>query len=189
MLDKQEQRTSRFLSLVLRHKPEAAGIKLDREGWVDIDTLLKGCSENGNPIDRAQLERIVEFNDKKRFAIVGDRIRAEQGHSVKGVAIRYVKGEPPITLYHGTSERFLDSIRKQGLIKGTRHHVHLSDNFTTAYSVGERHCRPVVLRVKARQMWNDRYDLFLAPNRVWLTDYVPVEYLVFNEDSKLGVSV
>src|SRR5690348_12196580 len=129
---------SKFLSLVLRHKPEEIGITLDDAGWVDVDTLLAACAKHRFPLTREQLETVVATSDKKRFAFneTGTRIRANQGHSVE-VELGYAPAQPPEILYHGTADRFIDSIRRQGLVKGKRHHVHLS----LTRQIGRASCR------------------------------------------------
>lgn len=144
---------SRFLSLILRHEPERAGLNLDGSGWCGVEELLKGCASCGRRISREELDRIVSENDKKRFEFSndGERIRASQGHSIK-IDLNYEAKTPPETLYHGTATRFLDSIEQIGLIKGSRHHVPLSILTQTAFKVGERHGKPVVIPVKAGEM-------------------------------------
>ena len=119
---------SKFLSYVLRHEPHAIGLQLDSEGWADIESLIAGAAKNGRTLDIGLVQAIVSSSDKKRFSIseYGLRIRAVQGHSSASVSLQYVKKEPPRFLYHGSATRFLESIRQQGLIAGSRHHVHLS---------------------------------------------------------------
>lgn len=175
-------RLSKFLSLVLRHEPERAGLKLDSAGWVGVDDLLAGCAQTGMPIDRARLEEIVRESDKKRFAFNADgtRIRANQGHSVE-VELDYATRTPPGILYHGTASRFLDSIRKHGLLRGERHHVHLSADVETATKVGARRGRAVVLAVAAGAMHAAGHRFFLSDNGVWLVDAAPAAYLTFPE--------
>ncbi len=149
-MNKQYITISKFLSFVLRHDPKAIGITLDAEGWVPVDELLAAAAHHGQPIRREQLDEVVATNDKKRFSFSPDGrlIRANQGHSVE-VDLGLVPVEPPDLLYHGTVERFLDSIRNQGLLRGNRHHVHLSTDRETAARVGQRRGRPVVLVVEA----------------------------------------
>jgi len=173
-------RTSKFLSLVLRHRPQAAGVELDAAGWVEVEKLLAGCAKAGRAITRGQLEEVVATNDKKRFELSDDgtRIRASQGHSVE-VELGYEPAEPPELLYHGTIARNLVSIRAGGLLRGARHHVHLSADRRTAESVGGRRGRPVVLVVLAARMHADGHAFYLSTNGVWLTEHVPVEYLRF----------
>ncbi len=173
-------KTSKFLSLVLRHEPEAAGVTLDDAGWVDVDTLLAGCVAHGKLIDREQLERVVAGSDKQRFAFNEDRtrIRANQGHSVE-VDLQYEPRTPPEILYHGTATRFLDSIRAQGLLKMERHHVHLSAETKVTTQVGERHGTPVLLVIRAQEMHRAGHTFFCSTNGVWLVDAVPVSYIEF----------
>jgi len=170
-------RTSKFLSLVLRHKPEEIGIALDANGWTDVDELLHKWK--GKPaLTRELLDRVVAENSKKRFALSedGTRIRANQGHSVD-VDLALQPVEPPEVLYHGTATRFLESIRAGGLHCAGRTHVHLSADRETAVKVGSRHGKPVVLTVAARRMHAAGHAFFLSENGVWLTERVPAEFL------------
>lgn len=172
-------RSSKFLSLVLRHEPERAGLTLDAAGWVAVDDLLRGCAAAGQPLTREQLATLVSESDKQRFALSpdGQRIHANQGHSVE-VELAYAAQTPPELLYHGTATRFLASIREQGLLKGERHHVHLSADVETATKVGRRHGKPVVLRVAAGAMSAAGHVFFRSANGVWLTERVPAAFLV-----------
>jgi putative RNA 2'-phosphotransferase len=172
-------RTSKFLSFVLRHKPEAIGLALDGDGWANIDTLIACAAKDGTTLDRALIAQVVETNDKKRFAISSDgrNIRAVQGHSTESVNLTHVEKEPPALLYHGTATRFLDSIMAKGLLAGSRHHVHLSPDTETAIKVGQRHGKPVVLLVDAAAMRAAGAKFFLSENGVWLTAHVPPEFL------------
>jgi putative RNA 2'-phosphotransferase len=169
---------SKFLSLVLRHQPQTIGIELDSEGWVDVDELLAGCGRHGRQITLEQLQEVVDTNEKRRFAISADgrRIRANQGHSLE-VDLGLAPVEPPQWLYHGTVAKFLDSIRRQGLLKGNRQHVHLSADHETAQRVGQRRGQPVVLLVEAERMARAGHFFYRSENGVWLVDAVPAEYL------------
>jgi putative RNA 2'-phosphotransferase len=182
MNEKQRTKTSKLLSLVLRHAPERIGIQLDASGWVEVETLLSALSRHGTPISRADLNEVVETNEKKRFAFSEDglRIRASQGHSVE-VALGYVPQNPPDRLFHGTATRFLPSIRAEGLRKGERHHVHLSADTETALKVGQRHGKPAILTVQTQAMLSAGHAFFLSENGVWLTEHVPVEFIEFPE--------
>jgi len=173
-------RTGKFLSLILRHQPEVAGITLDSNGWADVDGLLAGMRRKGHPIDMVMLEEIVDTNDKKRYIFNEDKtkIRANQGHSVQ-VDVELKEAEPPEYLYHGTADRFVDVIMKTGLQKQSRNHVHLSKDRETAVNVGGRHGKPMVLRISARDMRRDGYIFYLSENGVWLVDEVPVFYIEF----------
>ena len=173
-----EERLSRRLSYVLRHKPSAAGVELDPQGWVDVAVLLEGLSRTGHGTSRAQLEAVVARSPKQRFALdpTGQRIRAQQGHTVDvDLGLRPV--EPPATLYHGTLAASVDGILREGLTPRGRHHVHLSADPETARAVGARRGRPVVLVVDARGMSRAGHLFFVSGNGVWLTDEVPPRYL------------
>lgn len=175
-------RTSKFLSLVLRHRPEQIGITLDEAGWVDVEVLLAASARAGVRIDRAMLERVVAENDKQRFALSPDarRIRASQGHSVR-VELGLAPAPPPGVLYHGTADRFVAAIRREGLRPGRRTHVHLSGDEQTARAVGARHGAPVVLRVQSGAMHAAGHAFYRAENGVWLADAVPPEFIRFPE--------
>ena len=168
--------TSKLLSLVLRHRPGLLGIALDERGWVDVDVLLAALAEHGRPLTRAELEQLVASSDKQRFALDGDRIRASQGHSVP-VDLGLVPVAPPPVLFHGTPDRFVDAILREGLRRGSRHHVHLSPDLETARRVGARRGPPQVLSVDAAAMSRDGAVFYRSANGVWLVDAVPPAYL------------
>jgi len=170
---------SKFLSLVLRHKPERIGLALDQYGWVQVEDLIARAQKAGIDIDRQLLQIVVEQNNKKRFAFNedGTKIRANQGHSLS-VDLGLTAVDPPDVLYHGTATRFLDSIKKEGLLPQGRHHVHLSPDEKTAMAVGKRHGKPVVLIVKAKEMVEQGYQFYRSANGVWLTERVPAIYLL-----------
>lgn len=169
---------SKFLSLILRHKPEVVGLTLDENGWVDVDLLLQAIQQHNRSLTRAELNEIVATNNKKRFAISedGERIRASQGHSLN-VDLEFQPQTPPDVLYHGTAVRFLPSVREKGLQKMNRQHVHLSATAETAANVGSRHGKPAILLVDAKSMHANGFGFFLSENGVWLTDHVPNQYL------------
>ena len=176
--EKQMTHTSKFISLVLRHQPDAAGITLDAHGWADVKALLRGMASAGQPADMEMLEEIVRTDAKQRYAFNEDhtKIRANQGHSV-AVDLELKPVTPPEYLWHGTAGRFLDSIMKDGLRPMSRQYVHLSPDTETAVKVGTRHGKPVILQVAAAQMVQDGYSFYRAENGVWLTDSVPPQYL------------
>ena len=171
--------TSKFLSFVLRHQPDAIGLVLDSEGWAAIDALIAAAARDGKRLDHALIMEVAATSDKKRFAVSddGQRIRAVQGHSSTQVAIQYTPVVPPARLYHGTASRFLASIDRQGLIAGSRHHVHLSQDEATAVQVGARHGAPVVLTIRAADMHAQGHAFYQADNGVWLTVHVPLTYI------------
>ncbi|MCA9125870.1 MAG: RNA 2'-phosphotransferase [Planctomycetales bacterium] len=173
--------TSKFLSLVLRHRPEVIGAKLDPEGWLCIDELISQANAHGKAIRMEVIHEVVATNDKNRFALSEDglRIRASQGHSVRGVELVFEQKTPPGILYHGTVAAFLESIRASGLQKRSRHHVHLSPDEETATKVGSRRGKPIILQVAAETMHRDGHQFYLSANGVWLVDAVPATYLTF----------
>jgi putative RNA 2'-phosphotransferase len=178
--EKETTHISKLLSLVLRHNPSHLGISLDEEGWTDVDILLHKIQEKRIEIDFDMLLYIVESNNKKRFAFNEDltKIRASQGHSVE-VNLQYESVVPPKILFHGTATRFIESIKETGLEKQSRLHVHLSSNEETALKVGQRHGKPVILQVKALEMSKKGFVFHLSENNVWLTDHVPIEFIMF----------
>lgn len=171
-------RLSKYLSKHLRHQPDRIGITLDEGGWVEIDELMRAAAEHGFRFTRAELDHVVAANDKRRFAIDGTRIRANQGHTV-GVDLGLPPAEPPEYLYHGTVARSLDAIRSEGLRPMTRHDVHLSPDRETAARVGARRGRPIVLSVHAGAMHRAGHVFRVSANGVWLTASVPPRYIRF----------
>ncbi|MDJ0911389.1 MAG: RNA 2'-phosphotransferase [Woeseiaceae bacterium] len=177
-MDPRLKKISKFLSLVLRHKPETIGLTLDRGGWVDVDELLGAFARHGHEVSRSTLLQVVETNDKSRFAIRDGLIRASQGHSID-VDLGLVPRTPPDRLFHGTATRFLESIRNEGLKRQNRQFVHLSPDNATAISVGGRHGRPVVLIVNARAMEDDGCEFYYSENGVWLVSEVAPHFIEF----------
>ncbi len=177
---------SKFLSYVLRHKPESIGIALDENGWVSVPILLNASRAAGQNISEELLRNIVEKNEKKRFAFNDneDCIRASQGHSIKSIDLELEQIEPPEILYHGTVEKFVDEIKKSGLQKMNRQHVHLSQTKETATNVGSRRGKPIILEVQASDMWREGYKFYRSANGVWLTDSVPWKYIDYKAISK-----
>jgi len=182
MNDKNIKKYSKFLSLVLRHKPEKIGIVLDKAGWVKVSELLTALKKYGTNMKLSDLEFVVKNNDKKRFAFSedGKMIRANQGHSVK-VDLGYKECKPPEQLFHGTSIKHGvgKAITKDGLKKMNRHHVHLSDDWITAVNVGSRKGVPSVFTIDSESMYNDGLKFYLSDNGVWLTDHVPPKYFIW----------
>ena len=182
LTEKETTHISKFLSLVLRHKPETIGVTLDENGWVSVDTLLERINISGTEIDIGILKYIVDTNAKKRFAFNEDLtlIRAGQGHSVT-IELGYTPQQPPEILYHGTAIKNIKSILQHGLEKRERHHVHLSSDIATATNVGSRHGKPVIFKVASARMYTDGYTFIVSENKVWLTDNVPPKYLTLLE--------
>lgn len=180
-MSKQLTNTSKFISLVLRHKPEEIGLILDENGWADVTELIQKTNAKGIKLDDETLQQIVDTNDKKRFSFSQDKtkIRANQGHSIE-VDVELKQIQPPDVLYHGTAERFLDDIMQKGLNKMSRLHVHLTANQATAINVGQRYGKPVLLTIQAAAMHTDGHKFYLSENQVWLVEHVPVKYLLLS---------
>lgn len=178
--EKQITNISKLLSLVLRHEPSHIGISLDEQGWTDVSLLISKIQEKGIEFNFEILQYIVESNNKKRFALNYDstKIRANQGHSIE-VNLDFKATTPPDILFHGTATKFIESIQKEGLLKQNRLHVHLSSDENTALKVGQRHGKPILLQVKAVEMMQTGHEFYLSDNNVWLTDNVPLKYIIF----------
>jgi len=174
----ENNKISKFLSLILRHSPEKIGLELDSAGWTNVDDLLTKMNSNGQSINFDILQFIVETNKKKRFGFNSDKtqIRANQGHSIK-IEHGFKSIIPPEILYHGTGEKSIESILKTGIEKRNRHHVHLSADKETALKVGQRHGKPVILEVQSLEMKENGYEFYLSENNVWLTDFVPTKFI------------
>ncbi|MCH5259215.1 MAG: RNA 2'-phosphotransferase [Lachnospiraceae bacterium] len=178
MLVRKMKKISKFIAYILRHNPSAVGIELDEHGWADVSALIDGVCKTGRFVDMQMLEEIVVSDKKRRFAFNDGhtKIRANQGHSVK-VDVEMKVLPPPDTLYHGTADKYIESIRVNGIIKQSRNYVHLSKDIQTALKVGSRHGKAVVLKIDARQMYCDGYVFLLSANNVWQTEQVPFKYV------------
>ncbi len=169
--------TSKFISLILRHKPETIGITLDEHGWANVEELIEGIGKT-RPFDMKMLEEIVRTDNKQRYSFNEDKmlIRANQGHSIP-VDVELPVTKPPEYLYHGTGQKYVESIDRAGLLQKSRLYVHLSADSETALKVGSRHGKPVVYRIQSGLMQKDGYVFYRSVNGVWLTKEVPVKYL------------
>jgi putative RNA 2'-phosphotransferase len=176
--DKRRTKISKFVSLVLRHQPETAGLALEPGGWVPVEDLLTGAANAGLRFTRDELQEVVRRCDKQRFGFdeSGTKIRANQGHSTE-VELTFAEAEPPAELYHGTAERNRAVITRDGLLKMARHHVHLSADIDTAKKVGGRHGKPIVFAVDASGMRAAGRAFYRSANGVWLVEHVPPQYL------------
>lgn len=169
---------SRYIALLLRHHPEKAGLCLDEHGWVEVEALIQGVRRRYPEFNRAVLDEIVARDSKQRYAYNQDKtcIRANQGHSIP-VDVELKQALPPTILYHGTGEKYVESIQKVGLIPKSRLYVHLSTDIQTAIQVGKRHGKPVIYQIDTQQMIHDGFIFYISANHIWLTKAVPVQYL------------
>ena len=171
-------KVSRFIAMVLRHRPESAGLTLDTQGWADVNTLLKGVKAAGYVLDRQGLQELVAEDRKGRYAFDenGEKIRANHGHSVVvdlGLRVR----KPPDILYHGTAEKYVADIRKKGLLPQTRQYVHLSPDKETAAAVGRRHGKLVLYEVRSGDMDRAGFEFRCSESAIWLVKAVPSKFL------------
>ena len=180
MNEKEIKRKSKFLSLILRHNPQLIQLELDKNGWANVEELLKK-SKRKIHLNKNELDIVVATNNKKRFSYNEDetKIRANQGHSIKNLDLELKIVEPPQFLYHGTVAKFMQSIKEKGLQKMNRQHVHLSKDRATAVNVGSRRGKPVILSIRALEMHQKGFIFYLSENGVWLTDKIPTEYIEF----------
>lgn len=180
-MDKLLVKKSKFLAMVLRHAPELIELKLDENGWADIRELVSKANSYGMSLKKSDIEIIVAENDKKRFTISdnGDKIRAAQGHSID-IEVAYDKTKPPDFLFHGTATKSLDNIMRDGLKSMDRNHVHLSVDVETAFNVGSRHGKPIILKIDAETAYHDGVNFYLSDNGVWLTEFIDVKYITIN---------
>ena len=169
----------KYISYLLRHHPEDAGISLDRHGWADADALIDGVREHKyKAFTRETLDEVVRTDSKGRFTYSDDgtKIKAHHGHSVN-VELELSESTPPDTLYHGTAKRFVSSIEKGGLLPQSRLYVHLSSDIETAISVGKRHGEPVIFQIDCASMVRNGFRFYRTDNGIWLTKTVPPKYL------------
>ncbi|NMH88974.1 RNA 2'-phosphotransferase [Flavivirga algicola] len=178
MTEQHKKQISKFLSLILRHQPEKIGLTLDENGWALVNDILE---KSKLQFTLEELNEVVITNDKQRFSFNADKtkIRANQGHSLKTVDLNLEAQIPPRFLYHGTVPKFIPKIKSQGLKKMNRQHVHLSKDRDTAIKVGSRRGKPVILSIRALDMYNNGHQFFISNNGVWLTDTVPFEFIDF----------
>lgn len=176
----------KFLCLILRHKPEVIGISLDEHGWANVNDLINGINKQRD-FDMQTLEKIVATDEKQRYSFNEDKtkIRANQGHSIN-VDVELEEAAPPQYLYHGTATKYMDSILATGIIPKSRLYVHLSVDTDTAISVGKRHGKPIVFRIRSKAMYDQGFKFYQSKNGVWLVDRVPVEFIEWMWEIKHG---
>lgn len=172
-----KKRMGKFISLILRHNPQKIGLDLDANGWANVDELISKSAKHKVKFTREELEEIVATNDKKRYSFNEDstKIRANQGHSIP-VDLEFKPITPPPFLYHGTPEKFVATIKEEGLKPMNRQYVHLSADKETATTVGSRRGKPYIFTILAEMMNRDEILFYQAANGVWLTDYVDPKY-------------
>lgn len=182
MTDNELTKTSKFLSYILRHHPEAIDLKLDEHGWADVDSLVEKADRGGRSLTREKLMKVINSSTKSRFTLSEDKkyIRAGYGHSID-VDLSLTPVTPPRVLFHGTARKNLESIKKQGIHSGSRNFVHLSGHEEDAQTVGQRHGHPVVLSVEAGKMHRSGYPFYRSESEtgIWLVEKVPPEFISY----------
>lgn len=184
-----KENISRFIALVLRHKPEAAGIVVDSQGWANTGNLVQAIKKLKDPtFSVSDLAEIVYTDSKGRYSFSDDLrlIRANQGHSIN-VDVELEEMEPPTLLYHGTATKYIDGIESEGIVPKSRLYVHLSETVSTATDVGKRHGKPVVYTIHAKKMFDHGYKFYRSVNGVWLTKSVPTDYFGYKIFDWTGV--
>lgn len=170
---------SKEISYALRHNPQQYGLKLDEDGWADLAQLLESLRNDHrfSNLTEADIIKMIEFSEKKRHEIANDKIRAVYGHSISK-KIERKPCNPPNILYHGTANRFVKSILREGLVPKSRQYVHLSEDIETAITVGKRRdAQPVVLRINAAQAHSEGVLFYFTNDKIWLADSIPAKYL------------
>jgi len=186
MNPQQEKRLSKLLSLMLRHEPEKFGLTLDEHGFAPLSQVLAAVRRRREwqGADEEQIRLVVRQSDKQRFEIQGENIRARYGHSVPG-QVAYEPVEPPEILYHGTAPQSLPAIRREGLRAMRRQYVHLSIEPEQARLVGSRHAtQPIILRVRAREAWQNGVKFYRPEARLFLADAVPAEFIEATDEHR-----
>ncbi len=168
-------RVSRFVSFVLRH--DSLGLVMDGEGFVDLDELVSKVRESFPCVDSVFLRRLVEESERKRFEIVGNRIRALYGHSVP-VYLRLEEDKAVEWLYHGTTAEAAKEILEEGLKPMKRLWVHLSPTKDIANQVGKRRTsNSVILVVNCIEARKAGLKFYKASDQVYLCKLVPTKYI------------
>jgi len=178
MSSKDLTHVSKFLSYVLRHHPESIGLDISDSGWVETEKLIQKANQTDIDLNFPRLTNIVRNSSKKRFAFNHDKskIRANYGHSID-VDLDLVSQSPPEKLFHGTADRFLDSIKKQGLTPQNRNFVHLSINKTAAQKIGQRHGDPVILEINSYHMDRKGWRFYTSGKDIWLVKKVQPKFI------------
>ncbi len=169
---------SKTLSWLLRHGAREAGVSMDAAGWVPVGEVLRYLR-----MSRSDLEEVVQTNSKNRLELVGERVRACQGHSTQNMPITVEALEASWRLYeedgslfHGTTVEAIEPISKEGLVPQKRTHVHLAPSLDS--KVGKRSATPVVLEVSCTRLRAAGEKIYEAQNGVVLVRHVPVSCMV-----------
>ncbi len=170
-------RLSKFLSLVLRHRPDDFGLRMDEEGFVPVEDIVDVIVAEDILAEDVEetLHELVEEAERPRFEIVEGRIRALYGHSSR-IRLEYPEDEPPAELYHGTGIPTARRIVREGIKPAGRAYVHLSATEEEALSVGSRQTeQPVLIRIDTAHARREGVRFHQASEMIWLCGPVPAE--------------
>lgn len=169
---------SRRMSAILRHRAGELGLRMDAAGWVNLDELVAYLR-----VPRRLVEEAVQHNNKARFEVHGERIRASQGHSLEGMPVTQEALEASWTifageesLWHGTRTDTIENIAREGILRGGRSHVHLAE--TRESQVGKRANVSVLLEVSPVKLRAAGQTIYKSPNGVILCRHVPPACIV-----------
>ena len=167
-------RVSKYMSYLLRHNPE--NLKMDSEGFVDLDELLAKLKEKF-PVNKQLILEIVERSERKRFEIRNGKIRALYGHSIP-VMLKLKEDKTVKILYHGTTPEAAAEILKSGLKPMKRNWVHLSPTVEIARQVGlRRTSKPAILKIDAEKAKKNGIKFYKATEQVYLCKQIPPRYI------------
>ena len=182
---------SKRLSWILRHGASQEGLTMNSAGWVSIQKLLQLLN-----LDLPDLNRVIEENNKARFEVKGEMIRASQGHSLDQLPVTQEALEaswmsylPKSTdlIWHATQANCLSSIQRDGVLRGKRSHVHLAS--TKESKVGKRTAAPILLEISVKCLRSKGQEVFVSSNGVILTRYVPPSCIFKVHDTKANLII
>ena len=184
--DHRIQRQSKQLSWLLRHGAANEGLPMSEAGWVEKKALLKKVM-----FSETELLMVINHNCKSRFEVNGQYIRATQGHSLEPMPVTQEALERSWSIYestgndsiyHATRFEYLESIQLEGIKRGHRTHVHLA--YSAESPVGKRAGVPILLEVSVKRLRESKREVFISPNGVILTRYVPPHCIVRVHDRR-----
>lgn len=165
---------SRYMSYLLRHNPE--NLKMDRHGFVEIDELLNKLRERFR-ISREFIFVIVDESSRKRFEIIGSKIRALYGHTIP-VKLELEEDRVVKVLYHGTTQEAAHQIMRDGLKPMKRKWVHLSPTIEIAMEVGKRRANnPVILKINCEVARKSGLEFYKATDKVYVCGAISPRYI------------
>jgi len=177
MSGRQRLLLSKFLSLILRHKPKEFNIQLSSDGFVNILNVVDVASKYYRWVTPKHIEAIAFLDSRERFEIINGMVRAKYGHSIP-VNIKYPEALNVQVLYHGTSEENLKNILEEGVKPRQRLYVHLTSSIEDAWINARRKGKPVVLVIDAEGMIKNKFKIFKASRNIYLTKFIPSIYII-----------